>query len=310
MNKKWDKDSLEKKLRELDYWHSLIEMEPGVFTVPRERWEGIRHNIVVQDYMARTLFPLLDILNKSDKSDTTVIDIGCNDGWLSLLLHRAGYKRIVGIDPNEGNIKRAQFLKEYFDMKNANFYCADINDFKTEEKFDFAIMLGVINHTHNPVGILQKIYAITNNYLIMDFDSLCSDYMESSPEPKFDTGLSDVFGNMKCYFERDNQMTSYKNNNLVFQYSKRAMLMMMNFAGFHDVLHVLPSISTPPHYKNEKRVFLAGKKNQDENYYEHEIILDKEYTGILKYSEQPASDIGKERKKGIIDSIKNLFKLK
>lgn len=310
MNKKWDRDALEKKLRELDYWHFLIEFEPGIFNIPQERWEGVRHNIIVQNYMTRTLFPILGMLDKNAKADTTIIDIGCNEGWLSLLLHRAGYKRIVGIDPNEGNIKRALFLKEYFDMKDVDFYCVDINDFKTEERFDFAIMLGVINHTHSPIGILQKIYDITNDYLIMDFDSLCNDYTESSPEPKFDTGLSDVFGNMKCYFERANQMTSYENNNLVFQYSKKAMQMMMNFVGFHDVFQILPRISTPPHYKNEKRVFLAGRKHKNKNYFEHEIMLDKEYMEALKCSDKPIPDSGKECRKDLFERIKSLVKFK
>ncbi len=282
MEKKWTRESVENKLRELDFWHFLIEMEPGFFNVPRERWEGIWHNIVIQDYTTRTLLPLLDTINKSEKSKTSIIDIGCNEGWLALLLHRAGYKKIVGIDPNEGNIRRALFLKEYFNMENVNFHCVDISDFETAEQFDFSIILGVINHTHNPVGILKKIYDFTKEKLIIDFDSLCGDYVESSNEVKYATSLSDVEGNMKCHFERNNQMTSYKNNNLVFQYSLRSMLMMMNYAGFHDIFQILPKLSIPPQFKNNRRAFLVGEKHPNKKHYEYEIALDQEYAQSRK----------------------------
>lgn len=270
-------NSFEEKLKQLGHWHFLIELEPGVFTIPREQWKTHWHTIVTQDYMTRILFPLIDLLNKKSPPDTTVIDIGCNEGWLSLIFHRMGFKRIVGIDPNEANIKKANFLKEYFGMENVEFHHADINDFKTDDKFDFSIMLGVINHTYNPVGILQNIHNFTDKYLILDFDSLCEDYVETSKEAKFDTDISSVVGNMQCHFERAHQTTSLQEGNLVFQYSRRAMQLMMSYAGFDNILHVPPRNFAPPHYKNDKRVMLIGRKNPDKDSCRYELAIDAEH---------------------------------
>lgn len=276
--------NLEEKLRQFGPWNFLIEIEPGIFTIPRMHWQGVWNNIIVQDYITKTLFPLIDALDDSDKSNTTVIDIGCNDGWLSLLFHRAGFKKVVGIDLHENNIKKALFLKEHFKMDNVEFLCTDINGFKPEESFDLSVMLGVINHTHNPVSILENIYGFTKKYLIMDFDAFCSDYIETSPEPKFDAGLSSVFGNMKCHFEPPHEVTS-SDDNLVFQYSKRAMTLMMHYAGFSDIFQVLPKLSTPAHFKNEKRVMLVGKRSPDKNHYKHDIALDRDYAEARKLFE-------------------------
>lgn len=278
-----DRDTIEKKIRQLGNWHFLIELEPGVFTIPRDQWKTLWHSIVVQDYITRTLFPLVDLLNKKKPSESTVIDIGCNEGWLSLLFHRIGFKHVVGIDSNEANIKKANFLKEYFNMKSVEFYQADINDFRTNEKFDFSIMLGVINHTHNPVGILQNIHNFTDKYLIIDFDSLCEDYVETSKEAKFDTDISSVFGNMRCHFEPPHQTTSSEDGNLVFQYSRRVMELIMNYAGFDSIFHALQRISAPPHYKNNKRVMMVGRKHPDKAFYKYEIALDREYMESRDY---------------------------
>ncbi len=274
---------VEEELRQLGPWHFLVELEGGIFTIPSDQWKTHWHTIVTQDYMTRILFPLIDILNKNNPSDTTVIDIGCNEGWLSLLLHRMGFKRVVGVDANEANIKKANFLKEHFKMDNVEFQKADINDFRTNEKFDFSIMLGVINHTHNPVGILRNIHSFTDKYLILDFDSFCEDYNETSKEAKFDTDVSSVFGNMHCHFEPSHQTTSTEDENLVFQYSRRAMQLMMNYTGFDNIFHAPPRIFAPSHYKNDKRVMLIGRKLSNKQICNYELAIDKEYMESKTY---------------------------
>ncbi|MBF0518197.1 MAG: class I SAM-dependent methyltransferase [Nitrospirae bacterium] len=162
------KEEILKQIHALAPWYFLVELTPGIFTIPREQWATHWHTIITQDYMTRILFPLIDMLNKKSPSDTTIMDIGCNEGWLSLIFQRMGFKRIVGIDPNEANIKKAEFLKKHFGLNNVEFILGDINNFKTTDKFDIAVMFGVINHIHNPVGILQNIHSFTNDYLILD----------------------------------------------------------------------------------------------------------------------------------------------
>ncbi|GEM_PF-3870759 len=276
---------LKEKLNRLGPWNFLIEVEEGVFTIPRECWGGFAKNIVAQDYVSRVLPRYLEMLNDKAKSETTVIDIGCNEGWFTLFLHRIGYKKIVGIDSNKENIEKAFFLKEYFNLKNVEFYRADINNYKSKETFDFSLMLGVINHTHNPVGILQNIYEFTNKYLLLDFDSLGDDDGKEK-------------GTMSCQIEQSSQVTSTTDNNLVFQYSKQAIALMMNQAGFGNILQLLPGAAYPVHYKERKRVCLLGKKNTDESGAGYDAALDESYKNAEKLLEYPVPLLKEEGYKG------------
>ena len=128
-----NKECLEQQIEELGPWNFLVE------------WSNFLQNIIVQDYLSRTLLPLLDRLNKKERSETSVIDIGCGEGWLCLLLYRSGYRRIFGIDSNERNIRKANLLKNHFGMEDVEFQCRQIQGFKTDELFDFSIMFGLIN---------------------------------------------------------------------------------------------------------------------------------------------------------------------
>ncbi|MBF0518198.1 MAG: hypothetical protein HQK92_00555 [Nitrospirae bacterium] len=92
---------------------------------------------------------------------------------------------------------------------------------------------------------------------------------------------------MQCHFEHAHQTTSYEEGNIVFQYSRRAIQHMMNYVGFNNILHVPQGISAPPHYKNDMRVMLAGKKNQNKDYCSYELAIDKEYMESKTYMASP-----------------------
>ncbi len=287
-NTNFDRDqNFNAELKALGLWNFTIELQPGVFTIPRNRWKTHWHSIIVQDYIRRCVLDYLNIFNCKPKTEIKIIDIGCNEGWLSLSLYKEGYKNITGLDANKSNIKKANFLKDHFQMDEAKFICDDISNFKTKDTFDFSIMLGVINHINNPLMALENICSFTNEYLFLDFDSFLSDDEDKSTEPKFDHRIYSVHGRMECHFEPKSQVTSTPENNLVFQYSKRAVTLMMNFVGFSDIFHATQRISVPSHYKNDKRVFLIAKKDKTRLSYYREFELEESYTSARKEFDFP-----------------------
>ena len=276
--KKASRDETVSDLRRLGPWNFLVELEPELFTIPRLHWQGLWHNIVVQDYISRTLPSFLNQVLGTNRKDISIVDIGCNEGWLTTLLWRLGYSRIVGVDGNRKNIEKAKFIKNYLGMGNVEFILSDLHDFKTEESFDVSIMLGVVNHLHNPVDCLKNIHSFTNQYIVLDFNAFCSDYHDTERVHKPDeTNLTAIFGNMKSQFEDAGDLTSITDGNLVFQFSRRAIIMLMNFTGFGDVLELHPGIAIPPNYKNNKRVYLAGRKKHDPEYFRQELSINNKY---------------------------------
>jgi 2-polyprenyl-3-methyl-5-hydroxy-6-metoxy-1,4-benzoquinol methylase len=79
------------------------------------------------------------------------LDIGGGTGWqLSLLQQldeRVGTSQVVDIDSN---------AEEGAQKLGHNYFHGRIENFVTEEKFDIILMLNLIEHVEDPIGILQQ----------------------------------------------------------------------------------------------------------------------------------------------------------
>lgn len=88
-----------------------------------------------------------------------VLDIGCSEGILPILLGRKGID-VLGVDINPGSIEYAQDLlsKESPNTtKNVRFICLNIlDDNLLVDSFDFVVLGEVIEHFNNPEIIIQK----------------------------------------------------------------------------------------------------------------------------------------------------------
>lgn len=88
-----------------------------------------------------------------------VLDIGCSEGILPILLGRKGIN-VLGIDINPESIEYAHELltKELPETaKNVKFLCCNIlDDNNVEDSFDFVVLGEVIEHFNDPEIIIQK----------------------------------------------------------------------------------------------------------------------------------------------------------
>lgn len=257
-------------MESLGEWTHLIEIEEGKYTIPLHEWQNKKDNIAKQHYIARTLLPFMRKITIKEKKDTTVLDLGCMDGWLSILLCKDGYKHIVGVDSSPMDIKRAGYVKSSMGLDNVEFIHADINSYSDDSEYDFVLFMGVLNHVNNPVETLKKIYALTKKYLIINVDALCTDDDELYPRAENRPYLSKSYGTMACHFEQGGPLKHPGSFDLVFQYSKRAIVMMLQYAGFTDIVEIMPRLSIPDMFTRQ-RVFLVAEKNPDQNAFEDEL---------------------------------------
>jgi len=82
-------------------------------------------------------------LNKYLNDGFTVLDIGCNSGFISL---ETSYfvKSVDGLDVNPFLINVAKDTKDFLEIKNANFYCTGFEDYHTDKIYD--IIFSFANH--------------------------------------------------------------------------------------------------------------------------------------------------------------------
>ena len=100
----------------------------------------------------------------------TVLDIGCGSGRASILLAKEG-ARVTGIDCAERMIELAKkYQHRESTIDNIEFMCCDfMNEFTDDHKYDYCIVLGVLDYIQDPWSFLTKIKRITTKKIIATY---------------------------------------------------------------------------------------------------------------------------------------------
>lgn len=108
----------------------------------------------------------IPLLEETFQSNSKLLDVGCGQGRISLILSKKNYK-ITGIDIVQNFIDYANKTAKSKDL-DATFYC---DNFQNLDKYDFKIdgafcMWGTIRHILNideQVDLLKKVYTHLSN---------------------------------------------------------------------------------------------------------------------------------------------------
>lgn len=107
----------------------------------------------------------LEAVNLAGKK---IIDVGCGDGvYTHELYKKTSPKKMYGVDSSKEAIKIAK--KIYINYKNLKFFYKNIYTLsKHFEKFDLAIVRGVIHHVEYPEKAIKSIGEIASEILILE----------------------------------------------------------------------------------------------------------------------------------------------
>ena len=122
-----------------------------------------------QDYEAQqksinNFFPRFP--NKPNFKGKTILEFGCGRGAFSLSLANEDPKKIVAIDTNSHyiNFAKNSLNTNFHQHKNKiNFLHQNINDWKTDLKFDYIITKEAFEHTLNLPKVLNSMNKLLNN---------------------------------------------------------------------------------------------------------------------------------------------------
>ncbi len=100
----------------------------------------------------------------------TALDIGCGPGHYSIALVKSGAKNIVGIDFSEEMIKIAKGKASSSTISDkCHFIVEDIFNYTSSEKFDFSIVMGVMDYVSNPEKMIEKVISLTKEKAFFSF---------------------------------------------------------------------------------------------------------------------------------------------
>lgn len=85
-----------------------------------------------------------------DPRGKTILDLGCNDGWIGKYCLNGGAKRVVGVDRNWRYLEEAR-------KKGIYTVLADLETYEASERFDTVLLLATLQHIENKERLLRNI---------------------------------------------------------------------------------------------------------------------------------------------------------
>jgi len=154
------RDQIVKRVRELGPWYQNIDLGDGIRT---KEVEGVGEIFADTD-IPRPLWEFVarDLPSLEGKS---VLDIGCNAGYMSIAAKRLGAASVVGIDNDQGMgsgwsfIDQARFCTDVLGL-DIDFQVGSF--FDLEQRFDVVIFCGVLYHLEDWSGAFDKLRELVN----------------------------------------------------------------------------------------------------------------------------------------------------
>lgn len=163
-----NKESIEQRvlaLGEMQPWNHNFTLPHGVETRPGAQVSHGKNLVKLQ-----RLQPLFDEIGLSGKA---VLDVGCNEGFFSMHMARAG-ARVLGIDVDEHRITKARFVHEVSGApSNLEFRQIDIYspEFAALPRFDLCLCLGFVHRIPDPYTALAAL-ADRSDMIVFEWKAL------------------------------------------------------------------------------------------------------------------------------------------
>ncbi len=239
-----DDEALLQEIEQLEPWGGYgIQLRPGIITA-REHSLVARNRLIFRSHL---ITGTLEQLLGAELRDVSVIDLACNHGYFALEAAYLGARTVHGCDLRAANIAKAEFLKDYFGIKNVSFTTGDVYDLKGLAPADIVYNLGLFYHVTDPWRLMQLTYDLCKEFAVID------SIMHRDARAGFELRVG-----------KDNTSHSEGAHVVELQPTYRAMIELMRAVGFRDIREVAAREADDklPHhlYDTRQRRCLIGFK--------------------------------------------------
>lgn len=149
------REEILRRVEELRPWYQNVPLPHGVSTKDLERNADIFSGADIPAPLWRAVRPMLD-----DLAGRSVLDIGCNAGYMSFEAKKMGAASVLGIDSNLGApvsfLDQAGFCRSALGLDVA-FREVSLFDFEPDAPFDVVLFCGVLYHLENFATGIEKV---------------------------------------------------------------------------------------------------------------------------------------------------------
>jgi SAM-dependent methyltransferase len=116
------------------------------------------------------LWRALDPLAGERYDALTVVDVACHQGYFATHIARRGCGDVLAVDARAEHLADVALIAQAYGLANLRTMQADINtvDANRLGTFDVTLMLGLLYHVENPVGLLRLARALSRRACIVE----------------------------------------------------------------------------------------------------------------------------------------------
>ena len=171
-----EKSLLEERLKELNQkypekWYHNYHLGEGIQSIPGQ---AVSDNFLTRsDIVMELIYLFLGLAKKEEIASRSMrlLDLASAEGLQSIEAALHGFDT-VGVEGRELFVKRAEFVKEVFNLQNVRFIEGDVRKISksTLGTFDATLCLGILYHLNKEalVPFLTSIAEVTTRLLIVD----------------------------------------------------------------------------------------------------------------------------------------------
>ena len=152
------------------FWNSEADAFQRIYTHRKSWFSNKLDQVFRKDMYERFQFT---IANCEPIKGRTFLDVGCGNALYSLELARKGAAKVVGIDIAEVMIG---LCKKQSDEQNLSDICTfiqtDLLEYEPDSKFDVSFGIGLFDYISDPLPVLKRMLAVSNDKVIMAFPRL------------------------------------------------------------------------------------------------------------------------------------------
>lgn len=184
---------------------------------------------------------ILGVFSRTELSNMSILDIGCNDGWVLHQLSDIPFRKMVGIEPREKNIAKGKKVREVLKISNRVEYRIGDIESLSGEKFDIVICAGLLYHVESiPLALRQLRNSCAKLLLI---ESRCLSDSHMTQELMDEIEMRDLvyrFKEKQCGITVQKYESSYhdgsaKSSTIVNIPSVDSLVMHLSLLGFKSI---------------------------------------------------------------------------
>lgn len=184
---------------------------------------------------------ILKTFTMDELKTMSILDIGCNDGWVLHQLSDLPFAKMVGVEPREKNIKKGETVREILKLENNVDYRVGTIETLGDEKFDIVICCGVLYHVESIPTALRNIRNVCNKFVFIESRCISSKYI--TEELKTEIEMRDLvyqFEDEICGVTAQKYESAYHDGSaahttIVNVPSAESLVMNLRMLGFQDV---------------------------------------------------------------------------